>query len=226
MAGLMADILDQSGVPYCKGGVMARNALWRGSLPAWRARVEEWIGRKRPEDLLNVDIFFDAMPVHGDAALGDELLSYAYARGAERPTFWRALGETLLTWRSPVGLFGGLRTEPNGRLDLKRYGLLPLFTAARIVAIRTNSPRRSTPERLQAAPAHDLASPDSVERMIAAQGVLLDAMLRQQLADSRAGIAPSPRVDPRILGKRERAALADALRQVPRAIDLVREGML
>jgi CBS domain-containing protein len=51
----IAGLLDQSGVPYCKGGVMAKNALWRGSLAHWKERVADWIGRARPQDLLPVD---------------------------------------------------------------------------------------------------------------------------------------------------------------------------
>ncbi|TIR45492.1 MAG: DNA polymerase III subunit epsilon, partial [Mesorhizobium sp.] len=31
----LADMLDISGVPYCKGGVMASNATFRGSLDTW-----------------------------------------------------------------------------------------------------------------------------------------------------------------------------------------------
>jgi CBS domain-containing protein len=56
-------------VPYCKGGVMAKNPQWRGSLATWRARVAGWIRHSKPEDLLSVDIFFDLRWVHGDAKL-------------------------------------------------------------------------------------------------------------------------------------------------------------
>ena len=63
----IADILHEVGVPYCKGGVMAKNPAWRGSARVWGERVAEWIGRSSPEDLLSVDIFFDLRVVHGDA---------------------------------------------------------------------------------------------------------------------------------------------------------------
>ena len=41
----LADILHEVGVPYCKGGVMAKNPAWRGSLATRRARVGSWINR-------------------------------------------------------------------------------------------------------------------------------------------------------------------------------------
>ena len=43
------DILHQVGVPYCKGGVMAKNAAWRGSMLTWRDRIADWIRRSKPE---------------------------------------------------------------------------------------------------------------------------------------------------------------------------------
>ena len=54
----IADILHEVGVPYCKGGVMAKNPAWRGSMRTWRARIDHWVGRSNPQDLLAVDIFF------------------------------------------------------------------------------------------------------------------------------------------------------------------------
>ena len=35
----VADTLDQMGVPYCRGGVMAREPAWRGSVGTWRRRI-------------------------------------------------------------------------------------------------------------------------------------------------------------------------------------------
>ena len=43
LAAAIADILDEVGVPYCKGGVMAKNPQWRGSLATWRGRIDDWI---------------------------------------------------------------------------------------------------------------------------------------------------------------------------------------
>ena len=39
----VADILHEVGVPYCRGGVMAKNSQWRGSVATWRERVTDWI---------------------------------------------------------------------------------------------------------------------------------------------------------------------------------------
>ena len=55
--------LDAAGVPFCKGGVMAKNRAWRKSVADWRTTVDAWVRRQRPEDLLNVDIFFQLIVI-------------------------------------------------------------------------------------------------------------------------------------------------------------------
>ena len=81
----IAAILDAAGIPFCKGGVMARNAQWRMSVDRWKATIDGWVRRQRPKDLLNVDIFFDGVPVHGNLALGEEIRGYAYDVGSAQP---------------------------------------------------------------------------------------------------------------------------------------------
>lgn len=221
----VADILDRVGVPYCKGGVMARNCPWRRSLADWKATVAGWVGRQNPEDLLNVDIFFDAVPVHGEHGLGDEIWHHAYALGARAPTFWRGLQEMLAGWRPPVGLLGRFRTGADGRVDLKAGGLMPIFAAARILSIKTGTRAHTTPDRLRAAVPAGLASERSVEAVIGAHQFLLGAILRQQLADIEAGVPPGPRVDIGRLTRQERTDLRGAMQRADDAVSLVREGM-
>src|SRR5262249_56651714 len=43
----IADLLHEAGVPYCRGGVMAKNPQWRGSRAPPRARLGEWVFRSR-----------------------------------------------------------------------------------------------------------------------------------------------------------------------------------
>ena len=78
LGGHIADILHEVGVPYCPGGVMAKNPQWRGSLATWHERVADWIRRSTPQALLSVDIFFDMRPVHGDGALCTDLWRHGF----------------------------------------------------------------------------------------------------------------------------------------------------
>lgn len=222
----IADGLDSIGIPYCNGGVMAREIEWRKSLPAWEETVEGWIGKQRPEDLLNVDIFFDGVVVHGDKDLGETPRLIALEKAREVRSFQVALSQTMRDWQSPLTMFGGFRTGSDDRVDLKAGGLMPIFSAARILAIRAGSSAHATPERLQAASDAGLASETQLSDLNDAHRVILDAMLRQQFEDADAGIPLGPRVAIGPITKSAKSDLRDALKQVPGAIDLVREGTL
>ncbi|MBI1384474.1 MAG: CBS domain-containing protein [Rhizobiales bacterium] len=222
----MTDILDAIGVPFCKGGVMARNAQWRRSVGAWKEVVDGWVTRQRPDDLLNVDIFFDMRPVHGDSRLAHEVWAYAYERASKVPSFWRALSHVLGNWRSVLGMFGSIRTDQNGRVDLKMGGLLPIVTAARILSLKTGVMALATPDRLRAAVEKGIASGDQIEEIIAAHSTILGATLGQQLVDGQAGKPLGPRIEVKRLSRPARDDLKDALTSIPGAVDLAREGML
>ena len=226
LARHMCDALDVAGVPYCKGGVMATNERWRKSREAWGATIDGWVRRQRPEDMLNVDIFFDAVVVHGDEALGEAILAHAFARAAGARDFLAQLAELARRWRPALSIFGRLKTGADGRFDLKLNGLLPVFTAARALAIRHGARVRSTPARLEAVTTAAAISQDQLEALIEAHRTVLRSMLHQQLLDIETGIPPSPRIDPKRLSARELATLKTALQRVSIAALIAGEGRI
>ncbi len=224
LGGLIADDLDAIGVPYCKGGVMAKNAQWRGSLETWRQRLADWVRRTRPEDLLSVDIFFDLRAVHGDAGLAGTLLREAYEQGSKALAFIKVLSVANAQFQAPLGLFGRFRTR-QGRIDLKLGGLFPIVSSARVLAIRHNIPRRATPDRLAEIMARDLGGDADLTRLIEAHRVILNRILSQQIRDIHAGISPSNRIEPQVLTKAETSQLRDALSSLSHVDSLVRDLM-
>lgn len=224
MAEEMAAILDGAGIPFCKGGVMAKNPLWRGSLATWHTRIADWINRSRPEDLLNVDIFFDLMPVHGELSLGQTLFDQAYAAGHAQKLFAKLLGEQVASLSSPFTLFGGLQTE-DGRIDLKRFGLFPIVAAARTLSIRHDVRARSTRERLEGLIALGIGGEADMTAILQGHALILSLMLAQQSADLHSGIKVSNRVETAGLSRTQAAALKAALKQVQIVPDLVRDLM-
>lgn len=220
----IADMLDTAGVPYCKGGVMAKNAEWRGSLALWNDRIEEWVRRSSPEDLLNVDIFFDQRPVHGDAQLAESLFQRAFESGRREAGFAKLLGEQVASIPNPFTLFGGFRTD-GGRIDLKLHGLFPIVSAARTLAIRHGIRARSTQERLEGLIALEIGGDADMTRILAAHNVILSLMLAQQNRDLQAGIAASNRVDAGALSGAQKEELKTALKDLQAIPALVRDLM-
>lgn len=224
MGAIMADILHQSGIPYCQGGVMAKNPQWRGSLEGWKARVDEWVRRSRPEDLLNVDIFFDSMPVHGDLTLGNDLFRHAYAAGHENNQFAKLLGETLGSVPDPFTMFGGLRAK-NNTLDLKSHILFPVAALARTLAIRHNVARHSTADRIAGLIERDVSGERDLNGLVRAHRFAMALVLRSQSGDIEAGRKPSNLVDLGSLSSDDTAGLKTALRRVQVIPTLVRDLM-
>ena len=216
----LSDILAEAGVAYCKGGVMASNPAWRRDLDGWRREVGSWVARSRPEDVLNCDIFYDMVAVHGDAGLADLLHGEALERAAASPAFLKFLALHAADLDPPVGWFGRLRLT-DGRIDLKRHGLMPIFSAARVAALRHRIAARSTPERIAALRPLSVASDRTLDDLVAAHRLLLDLVLRQQLADLAAGVPLSNRVAPAALDDYGRQQLRWALDQVPRIADVL-----
>ena len=218
----LADLLHAVGVPYCKGGVMAAKAPWRGSVATWRARIADWLRHSRPEDLLDVDIFFDLRAVYGEAALAEELREHVFEAAAPATGFIKLLAEAGAAGNSPFGLFGALR-DVEGRIDLKAMGLFKVVTAARCLAIRHGVTARGTGDRLRALAARGLGGQEDLGAYTEAHALLLDLVLRQQLADIAAGGRPGNAVRLDRLDRQERRRLKAALRALQTAPDLVRE---
>ena len=210
-----SDILDGAGIPYCKGGVMASRPGWRASLSEWRKRIRAWSENPRPEALLSVDIFYDFQPATGDGVLAEKLRQAALA-AARKPGFLPAMARAHEAIGSARGFFGGFRTE-NGRLDLKRGGLLPLTAGARVLALKHGIAETSTASRLSRAAAAGGIVEGDAERLIEAHGLMMDLVLRQQLRDIAAGSEPNSKIEVRRLSRPTRERLKEALS----AVDLV-----
>ncbi|WP_436642549.1 DUF294 nucleotidyltransferase-like domain-containing protein [Microbaculum sp. FT89] len=218
----VADTLHAAGVPYCKGGVMAMNVEWRASVAQWKARVSDWVRRSRPQDLLNVDIFFDLRAVHGDAALAREIWTCAYEEGGRAVAFAKLLAEASSGFSPPLTFLGGFRAE-NGRVDLKKGGLFPIVASARVLSIRHHVLQRSTRARLEGVRALGIGAGEDLERLVASHALLVDLVLEQQLADIAQGLPPTNAVETGRLGRARADELKRALSALGTLDQMVRD---
>jgi len=210
---LVADILDEVGIPYCKGGVMACNAEWRHDLQNWKKTVHDWLSRADWKDLCYVDIFYDFRPVHGDRTLARDLRAYAFDLARQAPGFIRQLSAMATSFGAPLGMLGGFKTE-KGRLDLKGGGTLPIVSGARVLALRHGIRARGTRERLLAVKSLGAVNADDIDDILDAHESLLHYIIEQQLQDLAAGIPPSSTIEIKRLRKGARDDLKEALEKV------------
>lgn len=215
-------ILHEAGIPYCRGGVMARNPQWRGSIATWRERIGRWIIRSNPQDLLSVDIFFDLRGVHGDGNLTNLIRREAFDAAKGQIAFAKLLAEVAGGVEPSLGLFGAFKTD-QGRIDLKKAGIFGIVTTARVLAICHHVLDRSTPGRLANIKAANIGGEEDLDALAEAHGILLDLVLAQQIEDLELGLPPSNSVLVRRLTKRERERMRLALQAVAPLDQLTRD---
>ena len=218
----VADILHEVGVPYCKGGVMAKNPQWRGSVATWSARIVNWIQHSNPRDLLSVDIFFDMLGVHGDIGLTGAIWREAYDAAKGQAGFAKLLAETAGAVTPGFTLFGRFKSD-QGRIDLKKSGLFGIVSAARALAICHHVVEHSTPARLAGIGALGLGGESDLEALVEAQGTFLDLLAAQQVGDIEQGVPPSNAVAIKRLSRRDRERLRFALDAVKHLDELTRD---
>ena len=139
--------------------------------------------------------------------------------------FLKMLSMNTVDFQVPLGWFGRFQTE-SGRIDLKKGGILPIFSAARVLAIQSELPQRSTPERLEAARERIELPRKVINNLIDAHRILMGAILEQQLRDIDAGVSISNKVAPETLSSKQRDELKWALEQLGSIGDLVGNPVL
>lgn len=212
-----AEALAAAGFPLCPGGIMARNPLWRKTLPQWKRQFEVWAHRRAGAALLFSDVAFDFRPAAGDRAPAEALRAHLSRVLAAQPALLAAMAGQNASLTVGLTLWGGFTDDepgPGTRTDFKLHGLMPLVAATRLLALREGIGATGTLARLAALAAQGTVAAREAETLTDAFDLLLDTVLRQQLADHAAGLQPGNLVDTEPLPKAQRGRLRDALRAV------------
>jgi CBS domain-containing protein len=209
--------LAEAGFTLCKGGVMAMNPLWRKTRAQWRDQLGIWSRKRTGAALLFADIFLDLRAAWGEEAPAEALRAQAMALLEEAPAWAAMLAAQDAKFGVGLTFWGGFADDepgPGTRTDLKLHGLMPLVAAARLSALRARVADPGTPQRIAGLAASGRISAAEAERLQEGFAVLLDAVLRQQLADLAAGREPGNLVDTAAMPAEARAALKEALKAV------------
>ncbi len=209
LATFVVEGLIQAGFPPCPGGYMATQ--WRKPLSEWEQLFRRWLETPKPQELLEAQIFFDFRAVHGELSL--EPLERIVAQGADQGIFLAQLAKASLQFRPPIGFFRQIKEEDGG-VDIKKGGIAPIVSLARVYALEARSQAKGTVERLQAAARENKLSQDGAETLIEAFGFLMRLRLREQLSALRRGEPPSNKVPLESLSPLERRHLKEAFLQV------------
>ncbi len=204
LAARVVQQLIQAGFPPCPGGYSADH--WHRPLAEWVALFRTWIESPTPQALLEAGIFFDFRKVHGDLDLAP--LEQLLDRQGRRPMFLAHMARAALAWRPPLGFLRRIRAE-KGQVDLKRSGIGPIVSMARVYALEAGTDSRPTLDRLRAAADAGILSRQGMETLSEAFRFLLRIRLDAQLAQLEAGETPSNAVTLDALPPLERSYLKE-----------------
>jgi len=219
LAERMTKDLDAVGLPLCRGYIMATNPLWRKTLTQWREQVRLWMSRRSPNMLRYCDIFFDFAHCFGDAGLSGNLRSFVTALAEDNPGFIKEMYQIQQDHTVALGWFGRLMSEKDaqdreGMINLKYHGTLPLVEGVRLLALRHGVGETSTLARIDALRERQVLDADEQDYLKGAVQQITRLLLRQQIADFRAGNEVTYFIPKTDLSEREQTFLVACLRAV------------
>jgi signal-transduction protein with cAMP-binding, CBS, and nucleotidyltransferase domain len=221
LAERMTRDLDAIGIPFCKGGVMATNPLWRKTLPQWQDQIAFWARRRTGGTTLLADIFFDFQPVHGDPSLSAKLRHYVSDLLRRHRALLQCMADDDTVGGVALSLFGRLAKEGvdslnRGRIELKIHARQPLVGFVRLLALASGIEETPTLRRIERLGELGVIVRGDIDDLVDAYHHVATLMLRQQVADIEAGRLPGEYVEADRLTARERTRLHGALRAIDR----------
>jgi PAS domain S-box-containing protein len=204
--------LDLVGYRRCRGEVMACNPRWCQPLSQWRRYFTECVAAAKPQDLLDVNVFFDFRCVHGEAEHVRQLREHLHhlLDGGGRNTFFFHLAQSTLQFRAPRGFFGNIQLESTGDHPLAfnvKASIIPLVNFARMYALQNRCAETNTLERLRRLRDQGVLLPTSHDELVQAYTALMQMRLTHQAAQIGRGVEPDNFIDLQELTQLERSVL-------------------
>lgn len=222
----LSDALEALGWPPCPGGVMACNPKWAKPLSAFREEIASWVRRGDGASVLDLAIFFDAMPVAGDLGLLPRAKEEALELARANDAFCAKFAQPVEMFGDALGLFGRLRLEKNGEhrgmLDLKKAGLFPVVHGVRSLALQSGLTETNTFQRIRQLEHRRVFDQRFGEALRQAYQALLALRLKAGLERQRSGGVADNYVAPQTLMLLERRQLKESLRVVQEFKEIVR----
>jgi CBS domain-containing protein len=195
---------------------MASQPKYFGDIDQWKAKTSAWVESPAldEKDLMDTYVFLDFRCVSGDPSLDRSLRSHLLTSIRGTPPFLRSLAQPIVSIPIPVGFFRNFIVEKTGkyknRLNIKLYGLVPLITCVKIMALHQGIDATNTLERIKALSQGKIISDDQAEALEQAFEAFLTLKIRNNLKDLDQGKELSNHIDPQALSTRQKQLLKES----------------
>jgi CBS domain-containing protein len=159
-------------------------------------------------------VFLDFRSIHGDQALERELRRHTNELIPKNLFFLKSLAESIVSIPLPIGFFKNFIVEKTGkykdRLNIKLYGLVPLVTCTKILALQQGLMETNTLARIDGLVQAKIISTDHKEALGQAFETFLTLKIRNNLADIDQGKDFGSYIDPKDFSTRQKQLLKEA----------------
>jgi len=193
--------------------VMARNRQWRMSSSEWQRVLSDCLEHPDRSHLVRAAVSFDFRQVAGGLDIVRPLVTIE-RRAPQFPDFIARLARTATDFTPPLGRRGKLATDDQGRIDLKRRGIIPIVNLTRFHAIASGVTVSATLERLAAIEAAGKLAAETVSEMREVFELLLRLRIEQQVAQVERGEPPGNMLEPGELPPLLRSQMVQAFQAI------------
>jgi signal-transduction protein with cAMP-binding, CBS, and nucleotidyltransferase domain len=211
LGGKVCDGLDHVGYRRCKGETMASNPKWCQPLSRWQQYFTDCITAADPQDLLDVNIFFDFRCTYGEASHVTRLRQHLQQLlEGGRPVFFFHLAQSTLRFKPPRGFFGNIQLESGGEHPATfniKTAIIPLVNFARMYALQHHFAETNTLERLARLRDQAILLPSSHDELVQAYTALMQMRFTHQATQVARGVPPDNYINLSELTQLERSIL-------------------
>jgi CBS domain-containing protein len=205
--------LERCGFGADNSEVLARNRQWRMSSSEWERVLSDCLVHPDRSHLVRAAVSFDFRSVAGGLDIVRPLVTIE-RQAPGHPDFIARLARTATDFTPPLGRRGRLATDDNGRIDLKKQGIIPIVNLTRFHAIAAGVTVSATLERLAATQAAGQLSAESASELREVFELLLRLRLEQQVRQVERGEPPGNMLDPSELPPLTRSQMVQAFQSI------------
>jgi len=219
--------LQRFGFPPCPGNVMVGNPLWSQPIDDFIRQLKGWVMTPAEDSAMNLGIFFDAVAAAGRTELVERartvLIEVMRGESAYLARFARAIDQF-------AGASAGMLTSimasvgvGSDEIDVKKSGTFPIVHGIRTLAIEHGLRETATVRRIEALVEAGVLGDELGRELAGALSYFMEIRLRSQLRAIKTGRRETEAIV-RLgeLSMRDRDLLRDALREVKRFREIIR----
>ena len=205
------------GYPECKGKIMVNNPAWRLKFSDFKSLLYSWVHSNKPDDFMNLAIFYDAVSVCGDDKLLSNLKNHLRLICTHTPSFHSFFAKSVLNFETPLSMFASFvvsKKEHKDELDIKKGGIFAIVHGVRSLSLEYDITHTNTVERLKELNNKQIIDRETTSELIESFNFLLTLRLKTRLEKIDSAQQLDNYINPSRLNTLEKDLLRDSFKIV------------